>query len=52
MSYTADEDNPNQRLSLHDLRNIPSYCDISDEEGEAILDDLLAFSRMILDIID
>jgi len=52
MSYTENEDNPNQRLSLQELRNIPSYRNVTDEEGEAILDDLLAFSKMILDVIN
>ncbi|UJH90927.1 hypothetical protein LZ575_19905 [Antarcticibacterium sp. 1MA-6-2] len=52
MSYTENADNPNQRLSLNELRKIPSYSDVSDEEGEAILNDLLAFSRMILEVIN
>ena len=51
MSYSKDDDH-DLRLSLKDLRNIPSYRNVTDEEGEAILDDLLAFTRMILDLIN
>lgn len=46
-------DNPkNKRLTLKELRKIPSFETVSDEEGEAILNDLLAFTRMILEVID
>lgn len=52
MSYSEHDDNQSKRLSLHDLRSIPEYSNVTDEEGEAILDDLLAFTRMILDVIN
>ena len=44
--------NEDKRLSLEELRKIPSFELISDEEGEAIIDDAVALARMILDIID
>lgn len=44
-----DED---KRLSLEELRRIPSFESVSDEEGEVIIDDALALARMILDIIN
>ena len=49
------EDNDNNlelsRLSLQELRKIEKYKNVSDEDGEAILDDALAIARMILDCI-
>ena len=50
----SEDDNTNlelSRLSLSELRKIEKYSDVSDEEGEAILDDALAMARMILDLL-
>jgi hypothetical protein len=52
MSNTHNDDNLDNRLSLTDLKKIKKYKDISDEEGEIIINDTLALARMILDIID
>ena len=51
MSNTHTDEDLDNRLSLTDLRKIKKYQDISDEEGEALLDDALAMARMILDCI-
>ena len=40
------------RLPLSELRKIKKYRKVTDEEGEAIIDDAIALARMILDIID
>ena len=50
----SDDDDNNlelSRLSLSELRKIGKYKDVSDEDGEAILDDALALARMILDCL-
>lgn len=52
MSKLKLEDNQDKRLSLEELRKIPSFKSVNDEEGEAILDDLLALARMILEVIN
>jgi len=52
MSEWKLEDNQDKRLSLEELRKIPSFETVNDEEGEAILDDLLALTRMILEVIN
>ncbi|WP_424493178.1 hypothetical protein [Salinimicrobium sp. GXAS 041] len=52
MPNSKFEDNHPYRLSLEELRKLPSYNSVNDEEGEAIIDDALALARMILEIID
>lgn len=47
-----NDDDLNNRLSLTDLRTIKKYQDVSDEEGEIIINDALALARIILDILD
>lgn len=39
------------RLSLSELRKIKKYKEVTDEEGEAIIDDAIALARMILDVL-
>ena len=51
MSEDNDTDLELSRLSLPELRKIKKYSLVSDEEGEAILDDALALARMILDCL-
>lgn len=46
------ENNQDKRLSLEELRKIPTFESISDEKGKAIIDDAMALARMILDITD
>lgn len=52
MSNTELDNSEDKRLTLEELRKLPSFETVSDEEGEAILNDLLAFTRMILEVID
>ncbi len=51
MSNDDDNNFELSRLSLAELRKIDKYNDVSDEDGEAILDDALAIARMILECI-
>ena len=41
----------NGRLTPEELRTFEGYKDVTDEEAEVILDDLLAFARMCLDLV-
>ena len=47
----GDKEPELSRLSLHELRKIEKYKNVSDEEGEAIIDDALAMARMSLDCL-
>jgi len=46
-----DDDHESNRLSLLELRKINKFRDVSDEEGEAIIDDAIAMVRMVLTLI-
>lgn len=46
-----DFDLDKNRLTLTDLRKIKKYSNVSDEEGEAIIDDTITLTRMILEIL-
>jgi hypothetical protein len=48
----SKDDLYSNRLTLTELRNLVDFSEVSDEEGEALLDDALALARMILDIIN
>ena len=46
-----DGSHKDNRLSLETLRSYTKYQNVTDEEGEAIIDDTIALARMILDIM-
>lgn len=52
MNKHDDFDLDKNRLTLTDLRKIKKYSNVSDEEGEAIIDDTITLARMILEILD
>lgn len=41
----------NCRLTPEELRTFEGYEDVTDEEAEVILDDLLALARLCLDLV-
>ncbi|WP_189602902.1 hypothetical protein [Salinimicrobium marinum] len=39
------------RLKLSELKEIKGFENISDDEGEAFIDDAIAFARMLIQVI-
>ena len=52
MPNSTFDDNQDKRLSIEELRKLPGFDSVTDEEAEIIIDDAIALARMILDVID
>jgi hypothetical protein len=53
MSNLNNENNQTEnRLSLETLRSCEMYKNMTDEEGEVILNEIIEFARMLLGIIN
>jgi hypothetical protein len=52
MPNSTFDDNQDKRLSIEELRKLPGFDSVNDEQAEMLIDDAIALARMILDIIE